>query len=114
MAARYHEAMGRVFLALVLIAGCLLAAAASRAGQDDPRLDSLFVRLKLAANEEAAARTEADIWHIWVEAKTAQANALMGRGIRAMQAGDRQTATNWSSWSPAWPKHGTSAPPCST
>lgn len=57
-----------------------------RADQTDPRLDSLFVRLKAAVSADEARWLEDAIWQLWSEPKTAGGRVLMRDGLAAMEA----------------------------
>ena len=70
-------------LALVFI---LLYGVAVGAGQEDPRLDGLFERLQSTHDAQEAARIEAKIWHIWLQADQEDLNVLMRQGAIAMSA----------------------------
>jgi len=80
------------FLLAVLAAACfVLAAATARAGQDDPRLNALFDKLKTGSDEEARA-IERQIWQIWVEHKNPEIARLMQHGMAALNEDDAQEA----------------------
>lgn len=80
------------FLLAALAAACfVLAAATARAGQDDPRLNALFDKLKTGSDEEARA-IERQIWQIWVEHKNPEIARLMQRGMAALNEDDAQEA----------------------
>ncbi len=70
----------------------LVLAFAAQAAQNDARLDGLFARLKSAANPIEARLVEEAIWQIWLISNDARANALMARGIGAMNRGDNARA----------------------
>ena len=76
--------------AMTWIAGAaaLSFATVGLANQNDPRLGSLFDRLKAAPSAEEAADEEQAIWRIWHESGSAEIDALMMRGLRAMGARD--------------------------
>ena len=77
------------------LAACLVAVLAAappaRADQKDPKLDDLFGQLK-AADGETAAVLEGAIWHIWLDSPQSEVEALLERGIAAMQASDQDAA----------------------
>ncbi len=80
------------FLLAALAAACfVLAAATARAGQDDPRLNALFDKLKTSSDEEARA-IERQIWQIWVEHKNPEIARLMQHGMAALNEDDAQEA----------------------
>ncbi len=80
--------------AMTWIAGAaaLSFATVGLANQNDPRLGPLFDRLKAASSAEAAADEEQAIWRIWHESGSAEIDALMVRGLRAMGARDLPAA----------------------
>ena len=73
-------------------AAALSFATVGLANQNDPRLGPLFERLKAAPSAEAAAATEHAIWQIWHESGSAEIDALMARGLRAMGSRDLPAA----------------------
>ncbi len=75
--------MSRLVAALVLVLAAALAPAAG-ARQDDPRLDALFERLLATAEPAEARHVEASIWGIWNETGDETLDALMARGMLAM------------------------------
>ncbi len=77
--------MARLIFGIAVVLALALATPA-RARQDDPRLDALFEQL-LAIEDFAEARSvEAKIWLIWIESGDESLDALMTRGIDAMNA----------------------------
>src|SRR5579859_7502522 len=84
--------MPRFSLALVLIAGCVLAAPSAEARQDDPRLKELFAELKTATSSLEARVIETKVWKIWIENGDPRVDALMDRGMNAMSVDDTATA----------------------
>jgi tetratricopeptide (TPR) repeat protein len=62
------------------------------AGQDDPRLKSLFNNLALSKNVDEAQSTENLIWNIWLENKSPPVANVMALGIQAMNAGHLKAA----------------------
>ena len=62
------------------------------AGQDDPRLDSLFAALQADAPPPDMTAIERRIWTIWLESGDAALDAVMVEGIRAMGRGDHAAA----------------------
>jgi Flp pilus assembly protein TadD len=64
-------------LALLLV---LLAAPAAWADQTDARLAPLFTQLHDAADRDAAAPIEAEIWQIWGRSGTPDADMLLSEG----------------------------------
>ena len=75
-------------IALVL----LVPAFAAQTAQNDARLDGLFERLKSAANPVEARLAEEAIWQIWLISNNARTDALMARGVGAMNRGDNARA----------------------
>jgi len=76
--------MIRRLLALVLLAGALLAPPAW-ARQDDPRLDPLFERLAATDDDNEAALIANQIWSIWIETGDPALDRVMARGVVAMR-----------------------------
>ena len=76
----------------IAAAAALSFATVGLANQNDPRLGPLFDRLKAAPNAEAAAPEELAIWRIWHESGSAGIDALMARGLGAMNARDLPAA----------------------
>jgi tetratricopeptide (TPR) repeat protein len=74
----------RYVFAIVAAALLLMQAPAARANQKDPRLGALFEQLQHANSPQAAAGAEATIWTIWLRSDDDEVNALMARGIAAM------------------------------
>jgi len=64
----------------------------ARADQNDPRLGSLFDRLKSAPDAAAARAAELEIWRIWAVTADDQDRVLLERGVVAMNGGDFRTA----------------------
>lgn len=84
--------MQRFSIALVLIAGCVLAMPSAEARQDDPRLKELFAELKTATSSLEARVIETKVWKIWIENGDPRIDALMDRGMNAMSVDDTDTA----------------------
>ncbi len=83
----------RVALAATLVAlAGVLAGSVARADQTDRRLGPLFERLTAAPDAASAIAIEAEIWRLWLDSGDAEVDALMGRGIAAMSAGDLAAA----------------------
>ncbi|OUV72427.1 MAG: hypothetical protein CBC83_07000 [Flavobacteriales bacterium TMED123] len=61
-------------------------------GQNDPRLDSLFIALKETSDPNEAAQIEAGIWALWGLSGDEGVDQLMTIGIGAMGAQDGETA----------------------
>ena len=78
----------RTVLASLALVFLLLYGVAASAGQEDPRLDGLFERLQSTGDKLDAARIEAKIWHIWLQAGQEDLNVLMRQGARAMSTND--------------------------
>ena len=84
--------MRNFVIALVLVAGAVLAIPAAEARQDDPRLKDLFDELKGASSSLEARVIETKIWKIWIENGDPRIDALMDRGMDAMLIDDTETA----------------------
>jgi tetratricopeptide (TPR) repeat protein len=81
--ARHHDGMRLLPLLLLL-----LAASAWAQPRPDPRraeLDTMLSALKVAPSEQEAATLEGRIRQAWMQAGSAAATLLMGRGIRDLQ-----------------------------
>ena len=61
-------------------------------GQNDRRLDSLFIALKETSDPNEAAQIEAGIWALWGLSGDEGVDQLMTIGIGAMSAQDGETA----------------------
>lgn len=59
----------------------------AHADQEDGRLEILFGRLAVTADAAEARSLEASIWRIWLEPGDAKLEAVMARGIAAMNDG---------------------------
>jgi tetratricopeptide (TPR) repeat protein len=70
--------------ALALLLAVAVGAPASQAAQDDPRLDGLFERLKVAPDLVVARGLEAEIWGIWGEGPDEAASGMLLAGSEAM------------------------------
>ncbi|HLJ21431.1 MAG TPA: tetratricopeptide repeat protein [Stellaceae bacterium] len=84
--------MRGLWIALALVAGCVLALPSAEARQDDPRLKDLFGELKDATSSLEARVIETRIWKIWAENGNPRVDALMDRGMDAMSVDDTETA----------------------
>lgn len=104
----------RTVLALllaVLMAGSMTA----WAGQDDPRLDTLFAHLQATKDLEQANQIQVAIWQIWIEGDNDEVNTVMTRGIDEMSLGDLPEALRNFSYvvdlapdlAEGWNKHAT-------
>jgi len=90
---RRRHAAGVAALALgVALALALGPTSATRADQDDPRLDALFERLRSAGSLAQARPLELRIWAIWTESGRADVDALMEEGIRDLAARELESA----------------------
>ncbi|MEM6492524.1 MAG: tetratricopeptide repeat protein [Pseudomonadota bacterium] len=69
-----------------------LFAAASEAGQADPRLDTLFAGLAAAENRADAAPYEALIWILWQRTDNVAAAASVESGLDALSRRDGEAA----------------------
>lgn len=74
------------FLASLTLA--VLLGQASAADQTSPSLDTLFERLKSAADPMEAHSVEQRIWGIWTDANDASVDSRMADGIRLMNGGE--------------------------
>ncbi|MDP6351130.1 MAG: tetratricopeptide repeat protein [Alphaproteobacteria bacterium] len=83
--------MGRL-VALVLVVMVAVAGHSGWARQDDPRLGTLFARLKAAESETEARGIELSIWQIWVRSGEVSLDRLMAGGMAAMGGGDNSSA----------------------
>ena len=75
----------------------LLATPALAQSKPDPRraeLDAMLTALKAAPNEQAAATLEARIRERWLQAGSAAATLLMGRGMRDLQSDSASEAVD--------------------
>ncbi|MGO1120146.1 tetratricopeptide repeat protein [Rhodovibrionaceae bacterium A322] len=79
-------------LFLCLGALLLLAAPASRADQNDPRLPVLFDLLKESEAPFEAAQAEQNIWLIWLSSEDETIQELMQRGLTAMSENNLRDA----------------------
>ena len=79
--------MVRWLFAICLSIGLWLPAP-GHANQKDPRLPSLFEKLKVVDDPSEAKVVEMTIWAIWSEAGDPATDSLMTIGRQAMQAGD--------------------------
>ena len=75
-----------LFLSSVVVSGPVLA------DQNDPRLESLFQKLKISRSPASAQALERLIWEIWLESEKNSINILMRQGVRSMQSGDFASA----------------------
>ena len=63
-----------------------------QADQNDPRLNTLFERLKQVGDQESGNQITNAIWEIWRESPNSEVNELMRQGHRAMAQGRLRTA----------------------
>jgi tetratricopeptide (TPR) repeat protein len=78
----------RHFLFAAVFIGLLSSAVASaRAGQDDPRLDRLFVQLEQARTQPEIATLMVQISGIWLESGSSIADLLLARAEEAQAKG---------------------------
>lgn len=82
----------RKFMHWLATAASLSFAVPVQGGQNDPRLDSLFVELREAPTREDAAAIEQNIWKIWLLSGTGAVDACVLRGLQAMGTGDNEAA----------------------
>lgn len=79
-------------LAVLCLAGSLLAPAPALADQKDPRLDALFAQLKQVTEPMQAIITEQQIWSIWLEPPDPEAQPHINAGMGAMHQGNHAGA----------------------
>lgn len=90
--------MRRSLVALALVAGVVAALfggpPAARADQEDPRLDTLFARLKTTdtTSKIEVDRITAEIWDIWRESGSPSLDMMMLEGRRFMKHGTLHSA----------------------
>lgn len=72
--------------------GLLVLSVAAGAAQDDQRLDGLFNILLTTEDPQQARRVEGQIWQIWIESGREEIDALMGKGVDAMNKRQFDTA----------------------
>jgi tetratricopeptide (TPR) repeat protein len=84
--------MNRCRFAIAIVASLVVAGAAARAGQDDPRLAPLFDTLKTSQSDDEATAAERRIWQIWIEHKNPEIARLMRQGMAAMGEDDQEAA----------------------
>jgi tetratricopeptide (TPR) repeat protein len=84
--------MFRAALFPLVFALAALIAPPARAGQDDPRLNALFAKLKTGISDEEARVVEREIWQIWTEHKNPEIARLMRHGMSAMSQDDEEEA----------------------
>lgn len=77
---------------LVSLALVAFPLAPATADQSDPRLDSLFARLKSVPDVEAARPVERDIWRIWYTHDDPEVERIMRGGRENFAHGDRVAA----------------------
>ena len=80
------------WLAALTLAIAMTIGGWTLAGQKDPRLDTLFERLKSSSNQREAEAIENAIWQIWFTAEDGATKSLMELGQSAMQRGDLPAA----------------------
>lgn len=77
----------------VLMMVCAMAVATpGAADQNDPRLESLFQRLKAAPDLESGREIELYIWHIWSKTQTAGGGVLFRQGQQYMNEENHEKA----------------------
>ena len=79
----------RSSLPSLALAGVLAGALAAAAGADqgDPRLPTLFERMRSTGDPLEAHGAAAEIWRIWLESGRDEVDALLGEGLVAMREG---------------------------
>jgi tetratricopeptide (TPR) repeat protein len=84
--------MKQLLLAGAFAVVTMLNGVCARAAQDDPRLDALFDKLKMASSETEATAAEVQIWRIWAEHKNPEIARLMRDGIAALGEDEQELA----------------------
>lgn len=89
--------MRRIFvsLALVILLGASVSCSsdpAPTADQVSGGLDSLFERLRVTTSSEEAEMIVVTIRHVWSQSGRTAVNALMGRAVQSIHAGDYDMA----------------------
>lgn len=79
-------------LRLSALVWLIVASVTATAGQDDVRLDGLFEILLTTEDSQQAQRAESQIWQIWSDSGRDDINALMTKGITAMNKRKFDTA----------------------
>lgn len=82
-------------LSTVLIVFTVSAVVIAHADQNDPRLETLFVKLKEISNVRQAQFLTAAIWEIWTVHDNDQINDLYIKGDMAMRNHDSQAALEY-------------------
>jgi tetratricopeptide (TPR) repeat protein len=80
------------FMRWLATAATLFVAVPVLAAQDDPRLAALFERLAVTDDLREGALIQSVIWSIWLQSGDPRIDALMQRGMEAMEARDFQAA----------------------
>ena len=62
------------------------------AAQDNPRLDTLFEKLKSTREVTEAREIEQEIWNVWLVSGDDRVDAIMAKGLRAMAYRDHDAA----------------------
>ena len=88
--------MKKILTALLLIS-TVLAVPIAHADQNDPRLETLFVKLKEISNLRQAQFLSAAIWEIWAVHDDDQINDLYIKGDMAMRNQNPQAALEYYS-----------------
>lgn len=70
---------------LALVLGMVMLVSGVGADQGDARLEGLFVVLRTTPDADEALAAEARIWGIWLESGHEDIDALMARGVGAME-----------------------------
>lgn len=84
--------MNNLALRLYILLWSSVACVAVNAAQDDGRLDDLFATLLTTDDPQQAQRAESQIWLIWTDSGQEDINALMTKGIDAMNRRQFDTA----------------------
>ena len=80
------------FFSWLTTAATLTFALPDVVAQDDPRLDTLFGKLKSTRDVTEAYEVEQEIWSVWLVSGDDRADAIIAKGLRAMTLRDYDTA----------------------
>ena len=77
---------------IVFMIGMAVAPGFAQADQNDPRLDALFARLKVAPSLEQSLPAEQKIWEIWLETPNEEAAKWLRAGLNHLSGGSQDEA----------------------
>nr|AQQ75347.1 hypothetical protein [uncultured bacterium] len=80
------------FMRWLATAATLFVSLPAIAGQNDPRLAALFERLAVTDDAREGALLQSVIWSLWMRSGDPKIDALMARGIAAMEGRDLAAA----------------------